>query len=180
MNLTSAGQVTFVQGSTFIGTAVGSGRVQFKWTIDGTVIGSIVEKAFVDGEQVEHSWPDYATGLTEGPHDLHWRAQVVLGTGTIEVAPEKGRAWILTRGAVGVGLSNNPNAFVSEALEWFYEPITDEYAVELIMEPMGEHGVDAWEEELPDVVAEITARFIVPFIVGNPVFGVIDGPGQIT
>lgn len=136
--VTSAGSTVLIAGSTFVGTATGTGTVRIRMVIDGTDVGSAREFAFTAG-QVEMSWPTFATDLEEGAHDVQWRAQVVSGTGTIELPIGSGRSWLLIRGAVGIGVSTSPNQFVSEEI------------LEVMIDAALEFGwSDDWTEDITD------------------------------
>jgi len=118
--ITVAGETSFAAGGTFRGVATGTGTVTFQMTIDGTVVGQAFTVPFdaaVNGGQVEFSWPTFATGITEGSYLVDWRAQVTTGSGTIAVAAEAARAWIMIQGAVGVGVNTSPSQALVETVE---------------------------------------------------------------
>lgn len=118
IGITVTGQTTFVSGGTFVGVATGSGVVRFSMAIDGEVVGATFDFPFdaATEPQVEFSWPSFATGLDEGTYLVTWRAVVTSGAGTIAVAEEAARAWLLIRGAVGAGLASTPSQFLAEEL----------------------------------------------------------------
>lgn len=117
--ITVAGETSFAAGATFRGVATGTGTVTFQATIDGTTIGEAFTVPFdaaVNGGQVEFSWPTFATGVTEGSYVVDWRAQVTTGSGTIAVGAEAARAWVLIRGAVGIGVNTSPSQSIVETV----------------------------------------------------------------
>lgn len=116
ISITSSGVAVIIAGSTFVGTASGSGVIQFSMTIDGTPVGGTYSFAFSNGEQVEFSWPTFASDVEEGSHDVQWRAAVTSGAGTVTLPEGQGRSWVLMRGAVGVAGSSTPSQFIIEAL----------------------------------------------------------------
>lgn len=135
--ITVAGSsTTFAAGGTFRGVATGTGTVRFGLYLSGTLIGEAYDFAFVAG-QVEFSWPTMETGIAEGSYSVEWRAQVVSGSGTIDVAAEACRAWIISQGTVGGGGAANPSQLLTETIldvdpalwlspsdEWTYD-VTD-------------------------------------------------------
>lgn len=128
---TVAGVTNIVMGATFKGTATGTGTVRFDIVDNVTQVGASYDFAFTAG-QVEFSWPQFATGLAEGSHVISWRARVVSGTGTIAIADAECRAWLLSYGAVGVGISTSPNQDIQETLALVYLTVTDSVLVEMI------------------------------------------------
>jgi phage minor structural protein len=116
ISITTAGEATFVAGGTFKGTATGTGTVTFTMVVDGTVVGASYTVPFTDGNQVEFSWPTFATGIDEGGHIVEWRAQVTTGTGTVSVPIGFARAWLLAKGVVGIGIGLSPNTQVDDVL----------------------------------------------------------------
>lgn len=178
MALTSAGEATVAAASHFVGTASGSGVVEFQFEIDGVNYGAPVLKEFSDGDQVEHSWTTFASGLLEGAHVLNWSAQVISGAGTITLAPDAGRSVVWTKGAVGVGVNLSPNAFVSEELidavanDW--NLFSDDFTVEFVKNV--DVLVPTEQETLLEIYDDtISGRFIIPWKLGDSVFGVLDG-----
>lgn len=146
IQMTSTGEATVVYGATFKGTATGTGTVRFEFQVDGGAEGALFDFAFTNGAQVEFSWPSYATGVdAESTVTFTWRARVISGTGTIAVAAGEGRAWLLTRGAVGIGVNNSPNQSVEEILAVELLGVADAVVVELIS------PVDLDETEAPGV-----------------------------
>lgn len=172
--LTSAGNAVVLTGSTFVGVATGTGTVQFRMVIDGVDVGTTYSAPFTNGQVVEFSWPSFATDLPEGAHTIQWRARVSSGTGTILLAINGGRSWVLARGAVGVG-GGNPSAFVVELLDGpHYMPMSDEeWVVEFISLVDIIHEL---EEELTEEYEPPTDYLLIPFTVGDSVFGTL-GPG---
>lgn len=116
IQITSTGQATIVAGGTIKGTATGTGTVRWSLAIDGIDEVPTFDFAFTAG-QVEMSWPTFATGIdASSTKTITWRGRVVSGSGTIAVAIGEGRGWILTRGAVGIGVNNSPNQSIEETL----------------------------------------------------------------
>jgi phage minor structural protein len=116
ISLTTSGESTFICGSTFQGTATGTGTLTVKMTVDGNNVGVPLTIPFTDGQVVEKSWPTFQSGIETGPHAVSWTAQVTTGAGTITLPAEAGRSWLLTRGAVGIGVSASPNQLVGDIL----------------------------------------------------------------
>jgi phage minor structural protein len=177
--LTSAGAASILTGSTFVGTATGTGTIEWRMVLDGVVQGKAYSKAFTNGELVEFSWPSLSTDIPEGAHVVDWRAQIISGSGTVLLAAEHGRSWVLSRGAVGVGINASPNAFIAEVFDdedMAVVVFTEDVNVDLIMVPIGTTPVTVQEEfvdaDMPAVV--MTDRIIVPFKLEDPVFGEID------
>lgn len=177
ISVTSAGDAAVIAGSTIIGVASGTGTVRFRLVIDGIDIGEPRDIAFTAGQQVEYSWPSFAESLDEGSHEIHWRGQIVSGTGTIDVAEGDARSWVILRGAVGVGINTSPNAFVSEEILGYVATLTHLETI-WIEDPVGEIVLKG--ETLTAHEAAITELYIIPFTIGDPTFGVIGGPGQLT
>jgi hypothetical protein len=176
ISLTSAGNAVILSGSTFVGTATGTGTVEFNMTVDGSIIGSAYSFPFINGQMVEFSFPSFATDLAEGAHDIRWRAQVVSGSGTILLPALAGRSWVLARGAVGVG-GSNPSAFVSETLTTeFVAMSNEEWTIEFIS--LVDITLDIEEEFLPEYDPP-TDILMIPFTVGDPVFGTLGGPAGL-
>jgi hypothetical protein len=178
MTLTVTGTSTVVTGATFLGVGVGTGTVRFSMVVAGNVVGPLYDFAFTNGAQVEFSWPSYAADLEEGSATVVFRAQIVAGTGTVSVVNAgDARAWILVRGAVGIGINTSPNQAYQEALLDVedLDELADSFAVTL---------TDALDVELLDTLTDPTLddledRYLLPFTIGDPVFGAIGGPGVI-
>lgn len=188
--LTSAGAATIVTGSTFVGTASGAGTVTFKMTLDGVTIGQEYTHDFVDGELVEFSWPSFASDLSEGAHEVQWRA--VTTSGDILLATGAGRSWILTRGAVGVGQASTPNQFITDSIEeadlisWMPVPVDSDYDITFFDVAITD------QEQIEDLVQEeitsgdflqssdLSDQFILPFTLESTAFGSLDGPGVLS
>lgn len=117
IQFTGAGEATIVTGATVKGTATGTGTVRWSLAIDGVDQAPTFDFAFVAG-QVEFSWPTFATGIdASSTKTASWRGRITAGAGTISVAIGEARAWLLIRGAVGIGISNSPNQNVEETLD---------------------------------------------------------------
>ena len=186
ISFNSTGTATAVTGSTFVGVATGSGTCRFSMIVDGNPAGVDVDVKFdaaVD-TVVEFSAPSYAADLAAEGHLIVFRAQVVVGAGTIAVAAGGGRGWILTTGAFGLGVNTSPNRRVSE--EMLDLAITfstvDSYLVELngptpTANPL--RLVVDGEVETLITLGTLTDRYVLPFTIGDPLFGAIDGPGVI-
>lgn len=169
--LTSAGAATVLSGSTFVGNASGTGTVEFKMVVDGVTQGQAYTATFTDGQLVEFSWPSLASDIPEGAHEIHWRAQVISGSGTITLPADAGRSWVLSRGAVGVGVNTSPNAFVSESFETYVDILTDSFTVEFVQTV----PVVVEESDSIDVhVLDIEDRIIIPWQLEDPNFGQLD------
>lgn len=179
ISVTSTGAALAITGATMIGVASGAGTITFRLTIDGITIGSTRSIDFSDEDEIEYSFPSFASDLAEGSHDIHWRAQITSGAGTVLFDADHARAWVLLRGAIGVGINTSPNSFISELLEDLYVmPLSDEFVVEFIENV--DHVVGEEETISPEDEETLTDRFIIPFTIGDPVFGMLDGPGQLS
>lgn len=133
ITVTSTGEATFIAGGTFKGTASGTGTVRFSFAVDGVDEVPTYDFAFTDGVQVEFSWPTFATGVDgESSPVLSWRARVISGSGTIAVAADAGRGWVLAKGAVGVGVNSSPNQQIEETLALVTHGVTDAAIVEML------------------------------------------------
>ena len=128
---TSTGEATILAGATVKGTATGTGTVRWSLAVDGSDTIPTYDFVFAAG-QVEMSFPTYQTGLdASSTKTITFRGRVVAGAGTISVAAGEGRLWILSRGAVGVGISNSPNQGIEETAELVTVSIADTVLVEL-------------------------------------------------
>ena len=170
--LTSAGSASVITGSTFVGTASGTGTVEFRMVLDGVTQGQAYSKAFTDGQLVEFSWPSLSSDIPEGAHEIHWRAQVIGGSGIITLEPEAGRSWVLSRGAVGVGVNTSPNAFVSEELDEWLGAFMEDWTIEFVKNV--DVLVTTYEDTLTEEYEDLTDEFILPFQLESPVFGEMD------
>lgn len=139
ISITLAGASTYAAGGTIRGVADGSGTVRFGLYLDGTPVGDTFDFAFTTGQQVEFSWPTMQTGLEEGSYSVEWRAQVVSGSGTIDVAAGAARAWLISSGAVGAGGVTNPSQLIIETLlpidPDLILPLSDDWSVSITEEP---------------------------------------------
>jgi phage minor structural protein len=118
--ITTSGESTLVAGSTFQGTATGAGTLELRMVVDSStsglhVVGVPLTIPFTDGQVVEKSWPTFQEVSTD-THDCYWQAQVISGAGTIALPAFAGRAWIITKGAIGVGVSNSPSQVIGEGI----------------------------------------------------------------
>ena len=176
--ITVAGETTFVAGGTLIGTTSGTGTVEVLMAVDGIPTGATYEFTFGSGEQFEFSWPTFATGIGEGSYLVTWRARVVSGAGTIAVTEGEARAWLMLRGAVGVGISSSPNQQVSDAVEWA-DPldVADDVTVTIITEQVfnPEETAPYGAQLVPgDAILDLSY-----FRLNNPTYGILDGPGVL-
>jgi phage minor structural protein len=177
--LTSAGAATFLSGSTFVGVATGTGTISWRMVVDGVVVGREYSRAFTNGEILEFSWPSFSSDLAEGAHVVDWRAQVTSGSGTVALAAEHGRSWVLSSGAVGVGINASPNAFIAELMEeddFHVVIMSDEVTMELLMVPVTTPD-SLVEETMVDgdfPVVVMTDLIALPWKLEDPVFGEID------
>jgi hypothetical protein len=157
--VTVAGQSTFIAGGTFRGTSDGTGTVRFGLYLDGSPVGAEYDFAFTSAQQVEFSWPTMETGLVEGSYVVEWRARVVSGSGTIVVAAEEARAWLLARGAVGIGVNLSPNQLIAEVVDLIedaaYTVPTETYTVTVTDIGPPPDGDPDLELTFSDTVAEI-------------------------
>lgn len=185
--ITVAGETSFAAGATIKGTCTGSGTVTITLAIEGTPETPQYDFDFdasVD-TKFEFSWPTFATGIDEGSYVISWRAQVTSGSGTIDIAAEDAKSWILIRGAVGVGVNTSPSASVQETLvgEVYFHDFnaasvtgSDEFVVEFVS------AVDitvSAADTITPYADTVTERFIIPFTIGDPTFGTLDGPGVL-
>jgi len=176
--ITVAGETSFAAGATLRGVATGTGTVQIQMTIDGTPEVPVYEFPFVAG-QFEFSWPTFATGITEGSYLIDWRARVISGTGTIAVAAQEARAWILIRGAVGVGVNSNPSQSVADVVE-YVDILTVSDAVSAINPDHFEIEIaDSPEYVAVDGFAEDYLDDLGYWRLGTGTFSRLDGPGVL-
>lgn len=134
VQLTSTGETTVVAGATIKGTATGTGTVRWSIAVDGVDQAPTYDFAFTAGP-VEFSWPTFVAGIDAvSTRTVDWRGRVISGTGTIAVAPNEGRGWLLVRGAVGVGISNSPNQAIEETIGLLEHTITATPTVSLLTE----------------------------------------------
>jgi len=178
ITLTVAGTTTPVMGGTFVGTATGTGVLDVYATLDGADIGQRISVSFTDGEQVEVSWPTFVADVAEGTYVIDWRAVVSSGAGSVTLPIEAGRAWMLVRGAVGIGFATSPNTQVTETvtalapLDAMSEGVTATVTSDII-------SVSASNEITAVNLDPITADVLLPFTLGHPVFGKLGGPARL-
>ncbi len=175
--LTITGRTTVVTGATFVGTANGSGTVTFSMFFGGVQTGPTYSFDFVDGEQVEFSWPSYVADVEEQSTTLDFRAQVTSGAGTIDVPLDAARAWVLATGIYGGGADIGPDRDIVEApTEPALDPATDVFAIDVKANIVIAPTETAPPASLPDPVVTITQ----PFTIGDPEFGTLGGPGVLS
>lgn len=168
---------TVVVGSTFVGVATGSGTIRHSFIVDTVGEGPVVEQTFGDGELVEFSFPSYVADLAEGSHTLAWRAQIIAGAGTVALDAGDARGWALATGAFGLGVNTSPNRrVVEELLDVLVDGISDEFLVE-IQAAIDIEVADTLEDAVLDAPVD---KFILPFTIESPVFGLLDGPGALS
>ena len=178
----TTGTATSVVGATFLGTASGTGTVRFSFIMDAIAVGKEYDVEFVDGEVVEFSWPSFAADLAAESHLASFRVQHVAGTGSVTVEAGEARGWLLTTGAFGLGVNTSPNRRIVEeflAVDLTGELISETVAVALsaaidVEEAYTLAAVD------PLDIGSLSERYLLPFIIGDPEFGKLDGPGVIS
>lgn len=160
IQLTSTGEATVAYGATVKGTATGTGTVRWEFQVNGVAAGPTYDFAFVAG-QVEFSWPSFATGIdASSTATFSWRGRVVSGAGTIAIAIGEGRAWLLTKGAVGIGVNNSPNAAIEETLALEFVGITELVVVDIIT-PVDLTEGDTLELEVHDITETVPAPTLI-------------------
>lgn len=177
--VTVAGESTIVFGGTFVGTATGSGTITFGLYQDGTPVG--VEYSFpfnaATNTLVEFSWPTMASGIGDGSYIFEWRARVSSGSGTVAYTAGSCRGWLLSRGAVGVGVNTNPSQALLELIPDFVpDPVSDSFSIDLSTPLSIEFADELGEPDVEDLIEAL----ILPFTIGDPVFGVLDGIGGLS
>jgi hypothetical protein len=160
ISVTSTGSTILIAGSTFVGIATGTGTIRFKMVIDGVNIGEPRDIAFTDGQQVEFSWPTFATDLADGAHDVHWRAQVISGAGTVALDEGDGRSWVLIRGAVGVGTSSSPNQFVSEEILTLLLSIDTNFIDDYVIDITESDDLEDQNFTIEETIATLTPGYV--------------------
>lgn len=175
---------TVVTGATFVGTATGTGTIRHSMILDGNVIGESYEADFADGDLVEFSFPSYVADVAEGSHLLSWRAQIIAGAGTVALTAGGARGWALTTGAFGLGVNTSPNRrIVEELLDYVPAPAaTDSFAVSLngaTFNLLPERDISEAETVATLSIAALSDIFTLPFTIGDPTFGAIEGLGVI-
>jgi hypothetical protein len=186
---TTGSASTLVTGGTFVGTASGAGTIRWSHIIDGIGVGTDYETTFADGELVEFSAPSYIADVAEGSHTLSWRAQVIAGAGTVALDAGGARGWLLTSGAYGLGVNTSPNRRVVE--EMLELPALGALVdTTMLVELNGSTYLsivpnrDLVEADtVTTIVGElgaVTELYILPFIIGDPEFGKLDGPGALS
>jgi phage minor structural protein len=112
-----------VLGLELDGTATGTGTLEtrFYWGTDE--VGPTVRQDFSTGS-FHPAVPDSLTGL-EGSRTLYVRSQVVSGTGTIAIAANASRFYVLAAGTVGGGVNSDPEVSVNDQVLPFYITATD-------------------------------------------------------
>lgn len=178
ISITSTGSGVIISGSTFVGTATGSGTIRFRMVINGANVGDPREIAFTNGQQIEFSWPSFATDLDEGSHDIHWRAQVFEGSGTVALATNAGRSWVLARGAIGIGISTSPSQSLSEVIEEWLSYNVEDTDLSVGFDDLIEidifEDMEHFEYEPEDFLNDLSY-----FRLNDPLYGVLDGPGWL-
>ena len=176
----TTGTSSSVVGGHFVGTATGTGTVEFSFIVDDVVEGPSYAFDFVDAQTVEFSWPTFVADLAAESHTVRWRAQITSGAGTIFLPAEAGRGWLLTTGAFGLGVNSSPNRrFLEALLPYTLEPTTDAFTV--LVAPAtdlleGEIVLASTDSTLPT----LTERYLLPFQIEDPEFGKLDGLGQLS
>lgn len=175
---TTGSASTLVVGGTFVGTATGAGTIRFSLIVDGLGVGTDYEAEFADGEFVEFSAPSYVADVAEGAHTVAWRAQVVAGAGSVSVEAGAARGWLLTSGAYGLGVNTSPNRrIVEELLDATYDALVEASVLVELDTPISVDDADTLVDATPDALVEL---YIIPFTIGDPVFGALDGPGRLS
>ena len=179
---------TVVTGGTFYGIATGAGTVRHSLIVDTVKSGAEYEFEFADGDSVEFSYPSFVADVEEGSHTLSWRVQVISGAGTIAVAAEECRGWIITTGAFGLGVNTSPNRRIVEellALDSADFVSTDTYAVVLngstflALVPNRDLAESETLVDPSGSLGTLVENYLLPFTIGDPTFGAIEGPGVI-
>jgi phage minor structural protein len=160
IQLTSTGQATIIHGGTFKGTASGTGTIRFEFVVNGVADGPSYDFAFTNGAQVEHSFPSFSSGVdASSTVTVQWRARVISGAGTVALAIGAARGWVLSRGAVGVGVNNSPNPQIEETLALELLELAETVTVELIT-PVDVIESEALAVELLDITETVPAPTI--------------------
>lgn len=124
LELSFAAQGNLVLGYELDGTATGSGTVtvRFFWGTDQ--VGPTVRQDFAAGN-FHLSIPDSLAGL-EGSRTLYVRAQVTSGAGTIAIAVDASRFYVLASGIVGGGINNDTEVSVNDSVTITADATTDQ------------------------------------------------------